>query len=293
MSDEKDYYAAPSANVDPDSDPLVGGDLKRPIGLFFTVLVLFVVVQVAIQGLGTDARISIMLAQIVVIFGGALAYRRFFSKPKTKWPNLKKTGMSIWAMGVVIVASVVVGLLSNLLGGLTIELVPGLKELAEQYQQGMERLLLTENLSEQILGAVAIVVVAPVCEEFLFRGTILPEQRRSQYAAGAVLLNGILFSAMHLNPVGFVSLAVIGCYFAHVTLRSGSLWGSILGHAALNLFNGVILLRLAGDLGSPDEIGLLQILGGLALLLPLTALLWWLSIRLIRGSKSEAQSSSR
>lgn len=261
--------------------------LTRPILLFLIVLFVFIGFQGVIMTLPVDVRVGVMITQLVVILGGALAYRRFFAHPSMSWPKLKRLGMSPWALIVVLVTSISLGFLANALGALTVQVFPALAPMAEQYQDTIQHLLLPESMQAQILGAVAVAVVAPLCEEVLFRGTILTEQQRSQTAAGAILLNGFLFSLMHLNPVALLSLTVVGVYFAHVTVRSGSLWGALLGHAILNLVNGVILIRLAGDMGSPDEFGWLEVGVALGVLIPVTALLWWYGMRLI-GDRSDS-----
>ncbi len=263
--------------------PTTRPTLIRPILLFLTILLIFIGFQGVVMALPVDVRLAVIITQLVVILGGALAYRRFLARPKTKWPTLRRLGMSPWALIVVLVTSISLGFLANILGALTVQILPGLAPMAEQYQDTVQRLLLPDALEAQILGALAVAVAAPICEEILFRGTILPEQRRSQAAAGAIVLNGLLFSLMHLNPVALLSLTVVGAYFAHITVRSRSIWGAILGHGMLNLVNGVILIRVAGDMASPEEFGWLEVGVALAVLLPITALLWWYGVRLIAG----------
>ena len=258
--------------------------MARPLLLYLVVIFFFILFQVGMMASGLDVRVGTIATQIFVILGLALVYRKHFSQSDTIWPSLKKLGMSPLALMVVMLASVSIGFLGMALNGITLQLFPGLESLAESYQEGLQDLLLPESLGLQILGIIGVAVAAPFCEEVLFRGTLLPEQRRVQMAAGAIVLNGALFGAIHFNPIGFLALSLIGAYWAHVTLRSGSIWGAILGHAALNLVNGVILLRLLSDVDvtTPDEFGWLPIIGGLVIFLPIAVGLWWLSIRLIK-----------
>lgn len=272
----------------------------RAIALYVAILFVFIAFNLAMLLLPLDMRMGSILVQIVVILGGALVYRRFFSHPEVRWPSLSSLGMSPLVLVLVLVTSVLLGLMSNALVALQLELFPALKEPAMEYQELVEDLLLPDDMGAQIVGVVAVAVVAPFCEEILFRGTILAEQRRSQLAAGAIILNGILFSLMHLNnPVGFLALAIIGAYFAHITLRSDALWGAILGHAALNLVNGVILIRVAeqmelGGVEAVEEVELLPLLLVTVVLVAAVTALWWWSIRLIQspGSTKEGSPSS-
>jgi uncharacterized protein len=261
--------------------------MARPLLLYLVVILFFILFQVGLIASGLDVRVGTIATQVFIILGLALVYRKHFSQPDTIWPSFKRLGMSPLALIVVMTASVSIGFLGIALNGMTLQLFPGLESLAESYQEGLQDLLLPESLILQILGIIGVAVAAPICEEVLFRGTLLPEQRRVQMAAGAIVLNGALFGAIHFNPIGFISLSLIGAYWAHVTLRSGSIWGAILGHSALNLVNGVLLIRLFSDLEftGVDEVSWLSIIGGLIVFLPLAIGLWWLSIRLIKGSR--------
>ena len=256
----------------------------RPIVLFVAVFIFFTLGQVVAMFVPLIPQVTTIVAQLVFILGAAIVYRRFYARADTTFPSLKKLGVSPLALLVVVVASIVLGFLANALGALTVLVFPGLEPMAELYQETIESLLIDAPLYAQVLGAIGVVVVAPVAEEILFRGTILPEQRREQIAVSAILLNGILFSLMHQNPVAFVALAVVGCYFAHITLKSGALWPAIIGHAALNLVNGVILLRVIDEVPDAADITVGEISVALALLLPLSIVVWWLSVYLMDDS---------
>lgn len=251
----------------------------------------FVVTSLALAFTPVDLRVASIITQITVFLGGALVFRYYYAHPNTQWPSLRSVGISPLALLVVMLTSVALGLMSNALIALKIELFPTLGEIAEEYQETIEELLLEESMSTQIVGAIAVAVVAPVCEEVLFRGTMLPEQRRRQTAVGAIILNGVLFALMHLhNPVGVLALTLVGAYFAHITLRSDTLWPAIAGHAALNLVNGVILLRVADRLEldaaePPEDIGAGEVAIITAVLAVGVAFLWWLSIWLVDNSE--------
>ncbi|HYH44284.1 MAG TPA: type II CAAX endopeptidase family protein [Thermoanaerobaculia bacterium] len=85
----------------------------------------------------------------------------------------------------------------------------------------------------------AVVLAAPLFEEILFRGFLLPGLARSPYlrGAGAVLLSSVLFALPHLQYDLFDITAVfgLGVLFAVVRLRTGSTWLAIGLHALVNL----------------------------------------------------------
>ena len=262
-----------------------GSVYGRVFLLFIGVLGLFLFFQILGVLLGLNVQAITALAQILGILGGAIIYQKKFASSGTQFFNFRRLGMPLVGLAVVLITSVFLGLMANLLGGLITELAPPLQEQAQSYQEQIQSLLLEGSIYTQLLAALSVVLIAPICEEIFFRGTMLAEQRRGQTAAGAIILNGVLFSAMHMNPVAFVPLAIVGAYFAHITLRSNSLWAAVAGHAALNLVNGVLLLRLAdhldADLVDPEAVSLMEIGVGLAIFVPLTVIGWWISIRIL------------
>ena len=89
---------------------------------------------------------------------------------------------------------------------------------------------------------VTVAVAAPLGEELFFRGYALPALAKSWGPVAAVVVTGAMFSALHLNKIGFVGLWEIGIMLALLRLWSGSLWPSILCHAANNALAGAAFL---------------------------------------------------
>ncbi|MDE0043386.1 MAG: type II CAAX endopeptidase family protein, partial [Candidatus Poribacteria bacterium] len=79
-------------------------------------------------------------------------------------------------------------------------------------------------------GSVLIlVIVAPITEEFLFRGLILDGFLRKYSVRKAILVSALLFAAFHLNPWQFVAAFVVGILFAWWRVNTGSILPGILG----------------------------------------------------------------
>lgn len=79
-----------------------------------------------------------------------------------------------------------------------------------------------------------VCVSAPLCEEFFFRGTVQKGLMEKLPAPRAIVLCGFIFSAFHLDPVGFLARWELGVLFGLLAWRSGSLWPSIAAHFANN-----------------------------------------------------------
>lgn len=83
-----------------------------------------------------------------------------------------------------------------------------------------------------VLGGVCL--AAPFCEEFFFRGLM---QRGAEKAFGpgrALIVTAVVFSAFHMDPIGFLARVELGLLFGWLMLRSGSVWPGIFAHFANN-----------------------------------------------------------
>jgi len=89
--------------------------------------------------------------------------------------------------------------------------------------------------------AVLAVAVAPVTEELLFRGILLPVLARRLGAGVAIGTVSLLFALLHFHVPSFVPLYLIATAFSIAYLVHGNLTVSILMHA---LFNGLSLLAM-------------------------------------------------
>lgn len=86
----------------------------------------------------------------------------------------------------------------------------------------------------------SVVVLAPLCEEFLCRGILL-EGLRSRYGVTVALLgSSFFFAVIHLHPVMALNAFALGLLFGILALRTDSLWPSILLHS----FNNAVALLL-------------------------------------------------
>lgn len=81
---------------------------------------------------------------------------------------------------------------------------------------------------------VALVIVAPITEEFLFRGLILQGFLSRYSVRTSILISSILFGAIHLDLLKLLGTTAIGALFAWLFVRTRSLVPSLLGHALLN-----------------------------------------------------------
>jgi membrane protease YdiL (CAAX protease family) len=123
------------------------------------------------------------------------------------------------------------------------------------------------------LAAVAI-LLAPLCEEVAFRGYIQTALGLRHRPALAIAGGAALFALLHVNPVLFPALVVLGAVFGWLTWRAGSVWPAILAHA---VNNGITSALVLGDAMPPpgppplEGIALSVLVGGAILLAVLGA----------------------
>ena len=108
----------------------------------------------------------------------------------------------------------------------------------------LELVLLSRDPLALILLSVTAVVLAPLFEELIFRGVLLPVlARRVGFSVGA-LLNGLLFAMAHISIGELIPLTVLGTGLALVRLRTGRLLPCVLMHAIWNAVTFANLLLL-------------------------------------------------
>jgi len=95
---------------------------------------------------------------------------------------------------------------------------------------------------ELVLVIAVVVLLAPVFEEIFFRGLFYSSLRRRLGPRAAVAVNGIIFGALHFQPIYMISLVLVGMVLAYLYEKTGSLFASMTAHALYNL--AVVLVAL-------------------------------------------------
>jgi membrane protease YdiL (CAAX protease family) len=88
------------------------------------------------------------------------------------------------------------------------------------------------------------VVTAPILEEIVFRGILLPACFKRQSPWVAILLTSILFALAHLTLSSLLPLIGVGILLSLAYLRTGSIIVPITMHMAYNAFQILIIMQL-------------------------------------------------
>lgn len=114
-------------------------------------------------------------------------------------------------------------------------------ELAEP--QNVSNIVAEATTTWQIIAVIiSVVILAPLGEEILFRGYIYHSLAPNYSPIVSMLITSVMFGAMHLDFLRFLPLAMVGFFLNLVSVKSKSLYGSMLMHAAWNMVMVAVLL---------------------------------------------------
>ncbi len=245
--------------------PAPGADASRKSALaFYAVLMLLVLPDLLAQGanqplgLAWSELFTLLLPAVMAAAGANLRPAVYLGFTRPRPPQLL-LGLALGVAGFV-AANGVLALWVNVLPRRVLELVPD-----------VGRIFDAPPLSRAAV-TLAAVLLAPICEEAVFRGYLQRTLALRRTPAAAVTLAALLFALRHLDPVRFPALALLGGLFGWVAWRSGSIWPAVAAHLANNAAaaGAALLLPSAADpavLPTPAEALAPLAVGGVALAL--------------------------
>jgi len=144
-------------------------------------------------------------------------------------PQLREVGLAILTVPGLWVAGVLLNLLSTLVLGYTTPVTPS------QYPS---------TLLEAVALAVTTMLVAPLCEELMFRGYVQRAYERRNAWVG-IIVGGIVFALFHLRFQGAPALLPVAIALSLIAWRTGSIVPGIALHAAYNTIATVLMIALS------------------------------------------------
>ena len=143
-------------------------------------------------------------------------------------------GMRLWAF----VPLVVLAMLAVII---LLSCLPEGREMPEWFRQALSQIY----GMKLVVSLLTMGVLAPLLEEFLFRGIILTGLSRRMDPWWAILWSSVLFGIAHLNPWQALPAFAMGCFFGWLYLRTGSFW-TVVG---LHSLNNVLAIAAAALFG--------------------------------------------
>ena len=118
----------------------------------------------------------------------------------------------------------------------------------------MEYFLKMDSYGDLLINLVVIALIPAVGEEFMFRGGIqrsLTKWKNNPHFG--IWISAFLFSALHMQFLGFVPRFLIGGFFGYLFLWSGSIWLPVIAHF-INNGLAVILIFTSGTSVASSEL---------------------------------------
>ena len=152
-------------------------------------------------------------------------------KMKTTRDELGLRGLPTWTDVLLApIGFIVVMVLATMLSAIMVAIMPDVDW--EQAQEvGFNNLY---NTADFILAFVCLVVLAPICEEIIFRGWLYGKLRMRLSAVPAILIVSVLFGVMHGQwnvGVTVFAMSVGMCVMRELT---GTVWSGVLLHMIKN-----------------------------------------------------------
>lgn len=170
----------------------------------------------------------------IVLFG--LWYKRSYVKEnKIKLKEVFSGKTLLWVTLLGVGLQIGIALLLNLVASLKPEWFDSYNELMKQLGGG-----------SSLLSFIAIVIIAPISEELIFRGIIFEKCKKAMPLIVANILQAALFGVMHFNIIQGLYAFALGLFLGMVCNKRRSIVVAIVLHFMFNL-SGVLLDLILTD----------------------------------------------
>ena len=115
---------------------------------------------------------------------------------------------------------------SDIFGKYGFDLIPDMSGIADTYLG-------------KTVDIIYVVMIAPITEEFFFRGVLLRTLAKSNQRF-AIFASALFFGLVHGNIQQFILATIIGVFLAHITIKHGSIIPSIIVHIFINTVSTII-----------------------------------------------------
>ncbi|WP_188315833.1 CPBP family intramembrane glutamic endopeptidase [Chitinophaga agrisoli] len=127
------------------------------------------------------------------------------------------------------------------------------RQMEEQADVLVQRMLKMPTFADLLINLVLIAVLPAIAEEVFFRGVlqrIFTQMVKLPWLS--IFITATLFSAIHMQALGFVPRLLLGLLLGAIYHLSGNLWLSIAGHFFVNGFQVVAVYLFQAKLIKED-----------------------------------------
>ncbi len=186
-----------------------------------------------------DAQVQLSITAIIaiiclVVFG--IWYKRLnMNHPKGELKKILRTksilGIILLGIGIQVSLSLILNIIASIK-----------PDWFHNYGQVMEQL----GRGNSLLSIIYIVIIAPISEEYIFRGVTFHKAYKVMPYMGANILQAILFGVYHGNIVQGSYAFLLGVFLGLVCFKLHSIFAAILLHMVINL-SGILFGFISTD----------------------------------------------
>lgn len=138
------------------------------------------------------------------------------------------------------------------------ELMPKVKQSVSEYQTHVGRSSETKQFVipkwDHVLYVLGVTLAIPLVEELAFRGLVLGELRKQFSPAVSIIMSGLFFGVLHVQPVQVIYAVFCGVILGAVYYCCDSIWASFTIHAIFNFMgSGVSQMMKSGLIGVGEK----------------------------------------
>lgn len=199
--------------------------LARSFGVFLLwnlVVGTFLLIGDPLAGLATALALSAVLLRFHLLQPWGT------ETPAMRWATLRLRPLTGPALGWTLIAAPTLLLLGWALGDVYTRFVPVPPDSLDPFAPVMQ------TAAGRLTMAIFAVTVAPIAEEFVFRGLIQRTLERRFGAVAGITAAAALFAFIHLLPWIFPIHFVLGLVFGFAVWATRSIWAGVILHAANN-----------------------------------------------------------
>lgn len=194
-------------------------------GMIYFVLALLLLFYLGSYLQARDLGSGLLMTQVLIILLPVLLILKFFKLPVKETLRLRAPKVK----EVMLVPFIAIS--ATILVALATQLINTIYPFPEEYLKNLSKLF---ELDMPMWRSILIIAIAPgVCEELLFRG-LMPRFFEKYGIKVNIVLTALLFAAFHLDPFRFLPVFLLGMLLGYLTLRSGSIFNSMISHAINN-----------------------------------------------------------
>jgi len=152
----------------------------------------------------------------------------------------------------------------------TWDLPPEFQVLLEEEERLLREVFSFESALDLFTVAAAVVIIAPLAEELLFRGLLQGSLERRLGSWVGIVVAGLVFGLLH-GRLRFLPVSLLGILMGYMVMRTNSILSGVLAHSCNN---GLVLVL--GVSAGPEFLPLTYLVGGVVLgAAGLIAFLWF------------------